>query len=623
MIVTKEFDLICLGCVAVDLYAEQLYCDLSEVQTYRQYLGGSCANVAVGAARLGLKTVVVSRVGQDALGHFIRKELSGYNVDTRWLKISDKHKTSLMLLSINPPDKFTQLNYRDNCADLHLLERDCEEALFNQARALFISGENFATVQMRNVSQYAIQLAKNAEQKVILDVSYVEESWSEASKRSVSEHYQFFLSQCDVIIATENELSIVIGKLSVDAALRKLRELTSAIVLLKQEGQSCIVFDVNSLIPVTIPGYETKILNTLGAGDAFVSGFISGYLSGCDIVDSSKRANAACALIVTKHSCAPEMPELGEIEKLILPDTISKIDIFSRTQKHRQKNESSMSLCMLAFDHRYYFKENNELTNEKIQAFKELIYASFLKSDAHRLNRDIQSGVIVDDAFSINTLREESDSIICVPIESANTQFLSWSNQRDLYSQILHRPKRWWVKVKVKLESDMSIAQLEHQVIMLSHLQEVCDSLDRTLVLDLATTNVLWAMKYIFQHSITPTWWKISAEYDHVTWKRIETLTGCYQQTPKIMVLGGDVNGYNSLKNNFAQAKHCSWVRGFAIGRNIFWSAFLQWSAGEINDDQAIDSVTREYDKLTSIWQNTQALSNESFLGEFVDSTEV
>lgn len=595
----KQFDLICLGEVAVELNVEQLYCDLREAQTYRQYLGGCCANVAAGAANLGLRTVIVSRVGQDPLGVFIRNELMNQKVDTRWLKISDKHKTGAILQSLNSENKRSKIYYKDNSADINLLESDCEEDLFKRSKALYINGNSLATANMRNVCQYAIQLAKSYGQKTILDVRFTPDLWSGDEKRNIVEHYKFFVSQCDVVIIESDDIS-VLGIIANELPITEIRLLTSAIILSKNSDNSCTAYAADSIAPITVPGYELDVLNRAGKDEAFASSFIYSYLREHDLVDSVKRSNAASAIISSRHASAPEMPTLDEISRLTEPEIISKFDIFSKVKA----KESRKEVCLLAFDQRYYFTPGTQVEIEKIREFKNILYKGFINSQTYRLEKSITSGLIVDDNIPENELREDTNAIICMPIESADSQLLKWISDRDLYSQILHRPKRWWVKVLVKIGPDMPVDKLEHQISMLSSLQEICHELDRTLLLDLSTTNVLWAMRYIFQNNIMPHWWKLPSEYEYITWKKIETLAGYYQDNPRIMILGGDVVSTKDLENSFATAKECSWVEGFAIGRNIFLEVFIQWSNGKISHNMAIEKLGLEYDRMSRLWSN-------------------
>lgn len=612
MILDKQFDLICLGEVAVELYVEQLYCDLSEAQTYRQYLGGSCANVAVGVSRLGLNTVLVSRVGQDPLGSFLRAELMKHKVDTRWLKISDKYKTGLMLQSLNSEDKRSKLYYKDESADKKLLESDCEEDLFNSAKALYINGNSLINANMRNVSQYAIQLAKAAGQKIIFDIRYTPEFWSSDEQRNITEHYKFIVADCDVIIIDHDDIS-VLGFITSENLINELRPLTSAIILLKNTDGSCTAYATDSIAPITVSNYKVEVLNKTGKEDAFASGFISSYLQEDSLEESVRKANASAAIITTRHGCAPEMPTIDEINKLTEPDIVSKMDLFAKVRKKENKGNT----CLLAFDQRYYFAPKNDKEKKQIQDFKKILYSGFMNSQTHRLEKNITSGLIVDDCIPENELREEVESIICMPIESSNTQLLTWINNRELYSQILHRPKRWWVKVFVKIGPNMSADALDHQIAMLTELQEVCHELDRTLLIDLATTNVLWSMRYIFQNNIMPHWWKLPSEYDYITWKKIETLAGYYQDNPRIMIIGGDVVSSHDLKSSFAIAKECAWVEGFAIGRNIFLDIFTQWSNGVIDSEKAIEKLSLEYDKISKLWLNAKmtALEEDTCVG--------
>ena len=157
---TRPLDVICMGRVAVDLYAEQVYSHLKDAQSFRKYLGGCAGNTAVGTARLGLKSAMFSCVGTDEMGLFLRDTLENEGVDTTLLRSTPEHLTALVVLGVNPPDQFPLIFYRENCADMQIQPEDANPEMFRKAKALLITGTGLSTSSMREATLHAVKTAK-------------------------------------------------------------------------------------------------------------------------------------------------------------------------------------------------------------------------------------------------------------------------------------------------------------------------------------------------------------------------------------------------------------------------------------------------------------------------------
>ena len=157
---SRPLDLICMGRVAVDLYAEQLHSPLEDAQSFRKYLGGSAGNTAVGSSRLGLKSAMFSCVGTDDMGVYLRKFLESEGVNTSLLRNTPDHLTALVLLGVDPPDRFPLIFYRENCADMQIKKEDINPEIFSQTKALLITGTGISTPAMRNTTMEAVKVAK-------------------------------------------------------------------------------------------------------------------------------------------------------------------------------------------------------------------------------------------------------------------------------------------------------------------------------------------------------------------------------------------------------------------------------------------------------------------------------
>lgn len=323
----REIDVICMGRVAVDLYSEQIGCSIEESQTFRKYLGGCAGNIAVGTSRLGLKSAMFSCVGADAMGKFLTTTLQQENVNISLLKKTQSHLTGLVILGIDPPDRFPLIFYRENCADMQLSIKDVDKTFFAKAKSLLITGTGLSTDSMRLVTHHAIETAIAVGTKVIFDLDYRPVLWGVTDKgdgesryqfsEEVSDHYQEALKKCDLIVGTEEEILIASGHTKVEEAILKIRSFASAPIVLKRGAKGCCIFFDDLLNPLVSKPFPVEILNVLGAGDAFMSGLLRGLLSNESWDLSANYANACGAIVVTRHGCAPAMPYFTEMKKLI------------------------------------------------------------------------------------------------------------------------------------------------------------------------------------------------------------------------------------------------------------------------------------------------------------------
>lgn len=323
----RPFDLICMGRVAVDLYAEQIGASLSDAQTFRKYLGGCAGNIAVGAARLGLKCMMFSCIGQDEMGLFLKNELIHEGVNTDLLEETKNHLTGLVLLGIKPPHEFPLMFYRTDCADMQLKPQQISKDKLQQAKAILVTGTGLSTESMLHTTKEVIQRARQAETAVILDLDYRPVLWGLTaagdgetryqSSQKVSETYQQILSFCDLIVGTEEEICIAGGADEVQHALKKIREFTQAPVVLKRGEKGSEVYFSGTHQPLLTKPFPVEVLNVLGAGDGFMAGLLSALLQGKSWEIATAYANASGALVVTRHGCAPAIPYKEELDYFI------------------------------------------------------------------------------------------------------------------------------------------------------------------------------------------------------------------------------------------------------------------------------------------------------------------
>src|SRR5690606_20209270 len=226
-------DLITIGRSSIDLYGSQTGGRLEDMGSFAKYVGGSPTNTAIGASRLGLKTGLITRVGGDHMGRFIREELARDGVDVRGVKTDPERLTALVILGIRDPDTFPLIFYRENCADMALDESDIDEAYIKSAAAVLVNGTHLSKPNVFAASSKAIDIAKANGRKVVFDVDYRPVLWGLEARdmgenrfvasEQVTKQLQSILPKCDLIIGTAEEIHILGGSTDTIKALRAIR----------------------------------------------------------------------------------------------------------------------------------------------------------------------------------------------------------------------------------------------------------------------------------------------------------------------------------------------------------------------------------------------------------------
>jgi 5-dehydro-2-deoxygluconokinase len=305
-------EVLTVGRVSVDLYPEQIGVPLAEVRTFRKMLGGSPTNVAVAAARLGRRTAVVTRVGDDSFGAYVRSALAGFGVDASRIGTHPALRTPLAFCEIFPPDRFPLLFYREPKApDLELEPEDLADA--TSARLLWTTGTGLSEEPSRSVTLAA--LARRAQRPLVIhDLDFRPAFW-----RSVAEAARWnreALSHATVVVGNEEEVAVVLGReLAAEDAAIALLALGPELAIVKRGQRGALGATRDET--VAVPAVEIEVLNGLGAGDAFGGALCHGLLLGWPLERTLRFANAAGALVASRLGCADDMPTLAEVEELL------------------------------------------------------------------------------------------------------------------------------------------------------------------------------------------------------------------------------------------------------------------------------------------------------------------
>jgi len=303
-----SFELITMGRIGVDLYPEQIGVPLAEVRTFRKMLGGTATNVAVAAARLGRRTAVITKVGDDPFGGYIRGALREFGVDDGFVG-TDALRTPLAFCEIHPPDDFPLLFYRQPSApDLQLTVADIDADAVRDAGIFWVTGTGLSVEPSRSSTLEALTWRDG---ETIVDLDWRPMFWTEAP----GEWMRAAVSRATVAVGNREEAGVAVGEGEPLEMAQRLLELGPrlAVVKLGPRGVLAATAEQHWIVP-PIP---VDVVNGLGAGDAFGGALCHGLLSGWDVEQIVRFANAAGAVVASRLGCADDMPTAADVEALL------------------------------------------------------------------------------------------------------------------------------------------------------------------------------------------------------------------------------------------------------------------------------------------------------------------
>jgi 5-dehydro-2-deoxygluconokinase len=367
---------------------------------------------------------MAARVGDDAMGRFLTETLAREGCDVSHVSIDPSRLTAAVVLGIKDRDTFPLIFLRENCADMAIAEEDIAEDFIAQSKALLITGTHFSAPHVHAISTKALQRARANDVRTILDIDYRPVLWG-LTKRgdgetrfiasdNVTAHLQGILPLFDLVIGTEEEFAIAGGSTEIMAALRAVRKVTAATLVVKRGPMGCAVID--GPIPESLDaafngkGVTVEVLNVLGAGDAFSAGFNSGWVRGEDYDACARYANACGALVVSRHGCAPAMPTRIELDhylanahKIPRPDRDAELTRLHRVTAPRTPRDE---MFIFAFDHRDPIASLARAAGagqERIPALKKLLVRAVAETEAARKLTG-KVGLLCDDRFGQDAL---------------------------------------------------------------------------------------------------------------------------------------------------------------------------------------------------------------------------
>jgi len=308
---TNAFDVITMGRVSVDLYPEQLGVPLAKVRSFAKSLGGSATNVSVAAARLGRRSAVITKVGADGFGEYVREALSGFTVDPRFVGTHPTLRTPLVFCEIYPPDRFPLLFYREPTApDMTLSVDGLPGQAIADAALFWTTGTGLSAEPSRSATLTALEGARGIR---VHDLDHRASLWAEGED---ARHWAMeAASRATVIIGNADEMEMATGTRDAARAARALLHGSVEVVVVKRGMDGAVAFTRDG--SVEVPAIRVEIVCGLGAGDAFGGALAHGMLARWDLGRTLAFANAAGAIVASRLACADAMPTAAEVGALL------------------------------------------------------------------------------------------------------------------------------------------------------------------------------------------------------------------------------------------------------------------------------------------------------------------
>ncbi|MEC7764967.1 MAG: 5-dehydro-2-deoxygluconokinase [Pseudomonadota bacterium] len=633
----KPLDVITIGRSSVDLYGTQIGGRLEDMGSFDKYIGGSPTNIACGTARLGLKSGLITRVGDEHMGRFIREELTRNSVDTQGVVTDPDRLTALVLLGIRDEEQFPLIFYRENCADMALCADDIDPTYIASARSVVATGTHLSHPQTEAALLKALTLAREAGVRTALDIDYRPNLWNVAghgdgesrfvASDAVTEKLQGKLHLFDLIVGTEEEFHIAGGTTDTLAALRAVRAVSDATLVCKRGALGAVAF--TGAIPDDIdageagPGFPIEVFNVLGAGDGFMSGLLKGWLEDAPWSRALTYANACGAFAVSRHGCTPAYPSLEELEFLIArgvtrPDLRNDPELEQLHWSTTRANDWP-DLRVFAFDHRLQLEEMAGYTPEKGAKFKDLCLDTALAVRAGRQG----FGILCDNRIGRRALHRASGTGLWIgrPTEWPGSRPLELEPELGAdFGNLAEWARENVVKVLVFCHPDDDAAMwAAHETTVcrlfasarrnrLEFLLEVAPS----KVAPVADDTTARIIQRFYDLGVYPDWWKLEPARTHAAWQHaVDAITRNDPHTRGIVVLGLDAPEAE-LAESFDVAARFDLVKGFAVGRTIFADAARAWMTGEMSDAEAIRQMTDRFDRLCNIWDKARTGAREN-----------
>ena len=306
-----RYDLITMGRVGVDLYPEQVGVRLADVRTFAKSLGGSPTNVAVAAARLGARAAVITKVGDDPFGPYIRSALRGFGVDDAYVGTHPSLRTPIVFCEIFPPDDFPLLFYRElQAPDMTIAPDELDLDAIRAARVFWTTGTGLSAEPSRAATLAALEERSEIRGVTVHDLDHRPMFWADGDDPGVWARRA--LAHATVAVGNRDEVAVAVGTRDPEAAAEALLELGVSLAVVKRGPDGTLARTRDERVEV--PPVPVEVVCGLGAGDAFGGALVHGLLHGWPLERTIRLANAAGSHVAGRLACADAMPALADLE---------------------------------------------------------------------------------------------------------------------------------------------------------------------------------------------------------------------------------------------------------------------------------------------------------------------
>jgi 5-dehydro-2-deoxygluconokinase len=626
----ETLDLIAIGRSSVDLYGAQVGGRLEDMASFSKAVGGCPTNIAIGTARLGLKSGLITRVGDEHMGRFIREQCAREGVDVSGIHTDPTRLTSLVVLGIRDDKTFPLIFYRDNCADSALDESDIDEAYIARAKAVVVTGTHFARANTAAAQKLAIAHAKKHGRRVAFDIDYRPNLWGLAGHGAgeeryiksdqVSAHLRPILADCDLIVGTEEEIMIAGGVDDPLAALKAVRARSAATIVMKRGPMGCVVFPGE--IPESIedgvkgPGFPVEVYNVLGAGDAFMSGFLRGWLRDEPIETCCAYANAGGAFAVSRLLCSAEYPTWPELRRFLDRGSphraLRRDEDLNHIHWATTRRAQSPGIMALAIDHRAQLEKIADeagAARERIGAFKRLA----VDAAAKVANGRPGYGMLLDGKYGREALFRAASHNFWIgrPVEEPGSRPLDFEFGGSLGAKLLEWPIAHTIKCLCFYHPDDPEDLKTRQERELLRLYDAARTIGRELLIEIIASKhgpvdeqtTARVLERLYSLGIKPDWWKLEGQLSPAAWVNVARVVDAADPLCRGIILLGLEAPQEDLGRAFKIARSCELVKGFAVGRTIFVDPAQDWFAGRIGDAEAIERMAEAFAQLCALWR--------------------
>jgi 5-dehydro-2-deoxygluconokinase len=625
-----SLDVIAIGRASVDLYGQQLGGRLEDMTSFNKAVGGCAANIAIGAARLGLRSALITRVGGEAMGRFVLEQLAREGVVTNGVATDPHRLTALVLLGVADERTFPLIFYRENCADAALCEDDIDEAFVRSARAVLVTGTHFSQPTTAAAQHKAVRIAKAALNKIVLDIDYRPNLWGLAGHDAGDQRYvrsstvtralADVLPLCDLIVGTEEELHIASGSEDTLDALHLIRAQSNAIIVCKRGPMGCLVFQgaigVRLERGVRGEGFPVDVYNVLGAGDAFMAGFLRGWLQEEALQTCCTYANACGAFAVSRLLCSPEYPTWPELQHFLRhgsPERALRNDaVLSHLHWASTRRPAPKSVMAFAIDHRAQLEaiaDSAGAPRARISEFKLLS----VRAAVSVANGEPGFGMLLDGMYGREalSLAARHGLWLARPVERPGSRPMDFEGLHSLGAQLVEWPAHQTVKCQCFYHPDDPEEVRIRQERELLRVFDASRTVGRELMVEIIASRngplgpdtLARTLSRLYSLGIKPDWWRLEPQASVDAWVAIRKVMSANDSYCRgILLLGVDTSLSDWVKT-IAVAASCAHVQGFAVGRTIFSEAAQCWFSGQMSDEAAVKEMASRFAYLVDAWR--------------------